>query len=234
MARRARDRRRRRRHASLRAADLRFGDPGDGRCRRASCASRAPRVGGRRGRPLAVGRRPAAGRRRAARARRPRVLLTSGRQGLAAFAGDDTTWFLIRCVDPPDAAVARAPRGPARSRSVHARGGARADRRPARRRRRDEGQRRSADRGQAARRPCSRPSRDRRAPPTATGCPRPCRRSPRPPPGLAISRRRVAARRVDAVRAAAVAGLDDACRRGPDDRAASACRRRRGPARPAT
>jgi precorrin-6A/cobalt-precorrin-6A reductase len=31
-----------------------------------------------------------------------RVLLTSGRQGLAAFARDDTTWFLIRCVDPPD------------------------------------------------------------------------------------------------------------------------------------
>ncbi|GAC1326155.1 MAG: cobalt-precorrin-6A reductase [Thermoleophilaceae bacterium] len=30
-----------------------------------------------------------------------RVLLTSGRQGLAAFAGDDLSWFLIRCVDPP-------------------------------------------------------------------------------------------------------------------------------------
>ena len=30
-----------------------------------------------------------------------RVLLTTGRQGLAAFAGDDATWFLIRCIDPP-------------------------------------------------------------------------------------------------------------------------------------
>ncbi|HYV16285.1 MAG TPA: cobalt-precorrin-6A reductase [Conexibacter sp.] len=32
-----------------------------------------------------------------------RVLLTSGRQGLAAFAGVDDAWFLIRCVDPPAA-----------------------------------------------------------------------------------------------------------------------------------
>jgi precorrin-6A/cobalt-precorrin-6A reductase len=31
-----------------------------------------------------------------------RVLLTTGRQGLAAFAGLDPVWFLIRCVDPPD------------------------------------------------------------------------------------------------------------------------------------
>lgn len=30
-----------------------------------------------------------------------RVLLTSGRQGLAAFARIDEAWFLIRCVDPP-------------------------------------------------------------------------------------------------------------------------------------
>lgn len=30
-----------------------------------------------------------------------RVLLTSGRQGLAAFAGNDACWFLVRCVDPP-------------------------------------------------------------------------------------------------------------------------------------
>ena len=30
-----------------------------------------------------------------------RVLLTTGRQGLSAFAGLDDTWFLIRCVDPP-------------------------------------------------------------------------------------------------------------------------------------
>jgi precorrin-6A/cobalt-precorrin-6A reductase len=30
-----------------------------------------------------------------------RVLLTTGRQGLGAFAGVDHAWFLIRCVDPP-------------------------------------------------------------------------------------------------------------------------------------
>jgi precorrin-6A/cobalt-precorrin-6A reductase len=30
-----------------------------------------------------------------------RILLTTGRQGLAAFAGVDAAWFLIRCVDPP-------------------------------------------------------------------------------------------------------------------------------------
>jgi len=31
-----------------------------------------------------------------------RVFLTSGRQGLAAFAGNERAWFLIRCVDPPE------------------------------------------------------------------------------------------------------------------------------------
>jgi precorrin-6A/cobalt-precorrin-6A reductase len=31
-----------------------------------------------------------------------RVLLTTGRQGLAAFADTRSAWFLIRCVDPPD------------------------------------------------------------------------------------------------------------------------------------
>ncbi|PXY28305.1 cobalt-precorrin-6A reductase [Prauserella muralis] len=31
-----------------------------------------------------------------------RVFLTSGRQGLAAFAHLDRLWFLIRCVDPPE------------------------------------------------------------------------------------------------------------------------------------
>ena len=30
-----------------------------------------------------------------------RVLLTTGRQGLAAFAHVDAAWFLIRCVEPP-------------------------------------------------------------------------------------------------------------------------------------
>jgi precorrin-6A/cobalt-precorrin-6A reductase len=34
-----------------------------------------------------------------------RVLLTSGRQGLGAFADVDHAWFLIRCVDPPEAAL---------------------------------------------------------------------------------------------------------------------------------
>jgi precorrin-6A/cobalt-precorrin-6A reductase len=32
-----------------------------------------------------------------------RVFLTTGRQGLGAFAGVDEAWFLIRCVDPPEA-----------------------------------------------------------------------------------------------------------------------------------
>ncbi|WP_329065476.1 cobalt-precorrin-6A reductase [Amycolatopsis sp. NBC_01480] len=31
-----------------------------------------------------------------------RVFLTSGRQGLAAFASLNELWFLIRCVDPPE------------------------------------------------------------------------------------------------------------------------------------
>lgn len=31
-----------------------------------------------------------------------RVLLTTGRQGLPAFAGVGGAWFLVRCVDPPD------------------------------------------------------------------------------------------------------------------------------------
>lgn len=34
-----------------------------------------------------------------------RVFLTSGRQGLAAFAPLAAPWFLIRCVDPPDGAL---------------------------------------------------------------------------------------------------------------------------------
>jgi precorrin-6A/cobalt-precorrin-6A reductase len=33
-----------------------------------------------------------------------RVLLTTGRQGLAAFRATTHAWFLIRCVDPPDPA----------------------------------------------------------------------------------------------------------------------------------
>ncbi len=31
-----------------------------------------------------------------------RVFLTTGRQSLAAFAGVDSHWFLVRCVDPPE------------------------------------------------------------------------------------------------------------------------------------
>ena len=45
-----------------------------------------------------------------------RVLLTTGRQGLAAFAGVEDTWFLVRCVDPP------APPLPARHELLLARG----------------------------------------------------------------------------------------------------------------
>ncbi|MFD2469936.1 cobalt-precorrin-6A reductase [Amycolatopsis silviterrae] len=36
-----------------------------------------------------------------------RAFLTSGRQGLAAFADLDPLWFLIRCVDPPDQPLPR-------------------------------------------------------------------------------------------------------------------------------
>jgi precorrin-6A/cobalt-precorrin-6A reductase len=31
-----------------------------------------------------------------------RVFLTTGRQGLSAFAGLGTVWFLVRCIDPPE------------------------------------------------------------------------------------------------------------------------------------
>lgn len=31
-----------------------------------------------------------------------RAFLTTGRQGLAVFAGLDSMWFLVRCVDPPE------------------------------------------------------------------------------------------------------------------------------------
>lgn len=34
-----------------------------------------------------------------------RALLTTGRQTLAAFAGLDTVWFLVRCVEPPEPPV---------------------------------------------------------------------------------------------------------------------------------
>ncbi len=37
-----------------------------------------------------------------------RVLLTTGRQGLAAFADVDDAWFLVRCVDPPQPPLPRA------------------------------------------------------------------------------------------------------------------------------
>lgn len=36
-----------------------------------------------------------------------RVFLTTGRTGLAAFAGLDEMWFLVRSVDPPEGAVPR-------------------------------------------------------------------------------------------------------------------------------
>ncbi len=34
-----------------------------------------------------------------------RVLLSTGRQGLEAFAHDELSWYLIRCVDPPSVAL---------------------------------------------------------------------------------------------------------------------------------
>ncbi|MDQ1738677.1 MAG: precorrin-6A/cobalt-precorrin-6A reductase [Pseudonocardiales bacterium] len=36
-----------------------------------------------------------------------RAFLTTGRQGLDAFAADDATWFLLRCVDPPQVPLPR-------------------------------------------------------------------------------------------------------------------------------
>jgi precorrin-6A/cobalt-precorrin-6A reductase len=39
---------------------------------------------------------------------RARVLLTTGRQGLAAFAACDDAWFLVRCVEEPDPPLPRA------------------------------------------------------------------------------------------------------------------------------
>jgi precorrin-6A/cobalt-precorrin-6A reductase len=36
-----------------------------------------------------------------------RVLLTTGRQGLAAFSALDDAWFLVRCIDPPEAPLPR-------------------------------------------------------------------------------------------------------------------------------
>src|ERR1700729_2062387 len=45
-----------------------------------------------------------------------RVFLTTGRQGLAAFAPLDELWFLIRCVDPPSGPM------PARREALLARG----------------------------------------------------------------------------------------------------------------
>lgn len=36
-----------------------------------------------------------------------RVLLTTGRQGLASFAALDDAWFLIRCIDPPQSPLPR-------------------------------------------------------------------------------------------------------------------------------
>ena len=110
---------------------------------RISASRRARLPGGRRAAPAprAAGLEPSAratagtgsttstrrGRARPA-ARRAR-LLTTGRQGLAAFArACDDAWFLIRCVDPPRAAAAAAPRAAARPRPLHARRRARADR----------------------------------------------------------------------------------------------------------
>jgi precorrin-6A/cobalt-precorrin-6A reductase len=37
-----------------------------------------------------------------------RVLLTTGRHGLAAFAHRDDAWFLVRCADPPDPPLPRS------------------------------------------------------------------------------------------------------------------------------
>ena len=73
----------------------------------------------------AAGRRLALGRLAARRPPRPspgsaRVFLTTGRQGLARVRRADARGFLVRSVDPPDAAAARAHHRRARPRPVHA------------------------------------------------------------------------------------------------------------------
>ncbi len=68
---------------------------------RHAAAEAGPRaVDGAAGRPVARGQLAARGGRLLASLGR-RAFLTTGRQGLAAFAGLDELWFLIRCVDPP-------------------------------------------------------------------------------------------------------------------------------------
>ena len=68
------------------------------------CPPAPPRAPGldaaRRGR-LALGRRHGRGSRGRPGLGR-RVFLTTGRQGLSAFAGLSTVWFLVRCIDPPE------------------------------------------------------------------------------------------------------------------------------------
>ncbi|CAM5646175.1 hypothetical protein SFUMM280S_06132 [Streptomyces fumanus] len=101
MAGRARRGRPGRRHAPVRRADQL--PRGAGRRERpgAPAGAAAAGLGARRGRPLARGRLldraaellPALGR---------RVFLTTGRTGLAAFAGRRDAWFLVRSVEPPD------------------------------------------------------------------------------------------------------------------------------------
>ena len=77
-----------------------------------------------------------------------RVLLTTGRQGLAAFAPNDVAWFLIRCDDPPSARC--RPASGSCSTAARTRWTASfTDRRPPHRSGGHPGQRRSADRGQA-------------------------------------------------------------------------------------
>ena len=140
-----------------------------------------------------------------------RVLLTTGRQGLAAFAGVDDAWFLVRCVDPPGPPLPARhelllDRGPY---TLDGRAGAR--RAPRDRPGRHQGQRRHAHRGQARRGARARAAGDRRAPPAAAR--RPDRGLRRGGAGLGARSRRVAPRRVDARRLA----RDRARRRGPDD-----------------
>ena len=97
-----------------------------------------------------------------------RVFLTTGRQGLAAFAPVADAFFLVRCVDAPDPPRSARQHRPAGPRPVHARGRAGADRPPCARRPRHEGLRRRDDAGQARRRARTRAAGDRRRPPVAT------------------------------------------------------------------
>ena len=156
-------RRGRRRDAPVRRADVVVGVRGLRADRHAAAAARAPAVRARPGDRLARGRARSARPPRCCPPAGRRVFLTTGRQGLAAFARVADAFFLIRCVDAPDPQRCRPTtrvlldRGP-----FTLAGELELDRPPRARRPRHEGLRRRDDAGQARRRARARAAGDRR------------------------------------------------------------------------